>query len=343
MSLLWVEGFEGYGTVTSGPPLPLDILGRKYTVGSDDSNLRIGRLDNCCYDYSSINVATRTPVINNHATLIIGFAIKVYTDFNFTTYPFLKLWDGVDLGINLTLVAGGEIAVKRGNDTLATTSGAGLLFDVWYWIEFKVTINNTTGSYELRIGGVNILSDSGIDTQSGSNAYCDSVQFRGSPTAGSFRIDDWYVCNGDGSVNNDFLGNMRVSAIFPSEAGNSTQWTPSAGDNYDCVDENPANDDTDYVETDTVGYKDLYGYDSLGAISGIKGIQINTQCRETDASSFSLITPIRSGGTDYDDSAQAIGTTNYTAKMRVAELDPDTSAAWTYTGINNAEFGIKVG
>lgn len=341
MSLLWVEGFEGYGTSTGVAPQPTGILGRKYSVFYESSmDLEAGRIGGYSLELPGTQWL-QTLAINTNTTIIVGFAVK-FNALDSGGYSFLKLCDGEDVNITLETIITGELVLSRGSTVLGTTSGLGLMGGNWYWIELKVVIDNSIGSYVLRVGESTVLSDSGADTQAGTHSYCDCVKFTGNPIQSIF-FDDVYICNGAGSVNNDFLGNVRVSAIFPSEAGNSTQWTPSAGDNYGCVDENPANDDTDYVETDTVGYKDLYGYDSLSAITGIKGIQINTQCRETDASSFSLITPIRSGGTDYDDSAQAIGTTDYIAKRRIAELDPDTSAAWIYAGINNAEFGIKVG
>jgi hypothetical protein len=51
---------------------------------------------------------------------------------------------------------------------------------------------------------------------------------------------------------------------------------------------------------------------------------------------------IRSNSTDYDDSSQAIASTDYLFINRISEVDPNTSAAWTDTNLNSAEFGIKV-
>jgi len=342
MSLLWIEGFEGFGTSTGVAPQPAGVLGRKYQVNNESAmDIEDGRLGGYSLELLSYNQWFRTPVINNHVTIISGFAFHC-TLFESESYSFYRLYDGETLGMALRFTDGGEIIILRGSTVLETTSGLNLVAGNWYWCEFKVVVDDSTGSYELKIGGATVASASGVDTQIGSNAYYGSARFSGM-IGPVLRVDDWYVCNGAGSVNNDFLGNVRVSAIFPAGAGNSTQWTPSAGSNYQCVDENPGNDDTDYVETDTSSNKDLYDYDSLGSTDDIKGLQINTDCRETDATSFSIITPIRSGGADYDDSAQNIGSTDYVTRVRVAELDPDTSALWTYTGINNAEFGIKVG
>ena len=33
MALLWIDGFENYGTTIGSMPLPGGIIGKKYTVG----------------------------------------------------------------------------------------------------------------------------------------------------------------------------------------------------------------------------------------------------------------------------------------------------------------------
>ena len=338
MSLLWIDGFEGYGTTPGGTPSPSGVIGRRYVVNQESNmDVETGRISGYALQFTTTSCLCQTPALNTNATLIVGFAFKIN---EFDNNTLMQMMDGATLGMNLQLMSSGEIRVRRGVTDLDTTSGLGLSINTWYWLEFKVLVNSTTGSYELRIGGTNVLSDSGISTQAGSNAYYDIVQLKAAAAYPYF--DDFYICNGAGSSNNDFLGDCHVTAIFPDGAGNSTDWTPSAGDNYACVDENPVTDDTDYVESSTSTDKDLYSYGSCGSPTNIKGLQINTDCRQTDATSYDIITPIRSGSTDYDDSAQTIGTTDYVTKRRIEEEDPDTSAAWTASGINSAEFGIKV-
>lgn len=345
MSLLWIDGFDSYGTSTGSAPDPTDILGSKYiVVGESSLDIETGRITDYALEFPSTSTSIRTPTINTNTTLIVGFAIKIATSLDFGSYSFLKLYDNTDLNINLLITAAGEITVKRGSTTLDTTSGLNLLINKWYWIELKTVTDNSSGSYNLKVGEVSVLSDSSIDTQTGSNTYCDNVMFIGPATTPTFQIDDLYICNGAGSVNNDFLGNVTVETLRPSGAGTTTQFTPSAGSNYECVDEEVIDEDTTYVEDDTTDQKDTYAYDNVSAgLSDIKGIQINTICRETDASSFSLKTVIRSGGSDYDDAGQAIGTTDYVTKRLISETDPDTSSAWAEAGLNAAEFGIKVG
>ncbi len=340
MTLLWVDGFESYGTSNGSAPSPTGILARQYTVVDEDNmDIEEGRLGSghsLELGYSAIS-SIKTPILTTDDTLIVGFAwrpaVSIIADV-------VYLYDGGTEGMGITFNYG-RLSIMRGSTVLETTNFQ-INTNNWYWIEFKVKCNDSTGTYELRIGETVIASDTGVDTKAGSNNYHDIVKLIGGASNDIGRFDDFYVCDGAGAVNNDFLGNVKVTTLFPDGAGTTTDFTPSAGANFENVDEQLIDEDSTYNESSTSTHKDTYTYDNVGALTDIKGLQINTLCRETDVTSFSLKTPIRSNGTDYDDSAQVIGTTDYVFKRRLAELDPNTSAAWLAAAINAAEFGIKV-
>jgi len=344
MALLWIEGFEGVGTNVGGHPSPTGILARKYptVIYPDYMWLVAGRTGGYAIDLNGVWAELYTPNLTTDATMVVGFGYY-YT----ATYQgkIVALYDGATLGVNLQQASGGELAVYRGTTLLGTTSGLGLLMSTWYWIELKVVCNATTGSYELRVGGVSKLSASGVNTKAGSNNYHTRVGFLG-PASGAEWLDDIYILDGSSSVNNDFLGNRKVVALFPNgDVGGYQDFTCSAGsDHYALVDENPVNDDTDYVESGTTGNKDLWDYPSLtGTGTNIAGIQINTMVKETDAMSMTLNTLIKSGAAEDAGTGETIGSTSYRVLRRISETDPDTGVAWTVSGINAAQFGVKVG
>ena len=342
--LLWIEGFEGFGTSVGSPPSPTNVLARVYSTVISESTMDIeaGRLGGYCLKLDATSNAIRSPALTTNSTLVVGCAVKF--GYALTLCRFLSFLDGVTLGMNVRLTVAGELSVYRGTTLLATTVGLNLLLNAWYYIEFKVTCNATTGSYELRVGEVTVLSAAGVNTKAGSNDYHTTFVLERDAASTTY-LDDMYCLDSSGSVNNDFLGNSRVSAIYPNGDTASKAWDRSAGaDNYALVDEAIVNDDTDYVESGDVGDKDLYDY---GAVSGVttvvRGLQINTMCRETDVTPFNLITVAKAGTTESEDVGQAVGTTNYVSKRRIVELDPDTGVAWTVSGVNAAQFGIKVG
>ena len=344
MALLWIEGFEDMGTTISGHPLPTGILARKYPTVSYPDYMWIvaGRTGGYALDISAVWGELYTPNLTTDATMVVGFAYYYSATYQ---NKIVALYDGATLGVNLQQTYGGELAVYRGTTLLGTTSGLGLLMSTWYWIEMKVVCNATTGSYEVRVGGVNKLSASSVNTKAGSNNYHTKVGFIG-PQSGYEYLDDIYILDGSGSANNTFLGNRKVVALFPNgDVGGYTDFTCSTGGtHYALVDENPVNDDTDYVEDGTTGHKDLWDYPSLsGTGSTISGIQINTMARETDATNFTLNTLIKSSTTEDAGTGEVIGSTSYKVMRRISETDPATSAAWTVSGVNAAQFGVKVG
>jgi len=343
MALLWIEGFEGFGTTVGGVPSPAGIVARKYATVDSETLLDVeaGRFAGYGLELTSNGQRIRSVSLTTDATVVLGIAVK------FTLIPtaadFILLFDDTTQGMSLRITTGGELEVRSGVVQLGITSGLGLVSGVWYYIEFKVTCNATTGSYTLRVDGSTVLSDSGVDTKSGTHDYHNIFQlYCAVGTVPTF--DDLYFLDSTGSQNNDLLGNCRVEAVYPDADSGTVQWTPSTGtDHYALVDEAVCNDDTDYVEDGTTDDKDLYDYAALQYITGgIKGLQVNTQARITDATSFNLKTTCHSGTTDSDDAGQALAA-SYANHRRVIELDPDTAAAWTVSGVNAAQFGVKVG
>jgi len=342
--LLWIEGFEGMGVTDNAAPAPSGVMARKYAnvINGTSMYLMAGRTGGHSMEMRNSG-GFSTPALTTNATLVVGFGFY-FASIN--SVRIISLYDGATEGISLYLKTAGELAIYRGATLLAQTTGLGLNPTTWHWIELKVYCHATAGTYEVRVGGVNVLSASNVNTKAGSDAYYDNVVVPSQTAGTAFRYDDIYILDGSGTTNNDFLGNMKVVGIFPNgDVEGYTDFTPSGGsDHYALVDENPTNDDTDYVEASTTGYKDLWDY---GAVSGlgatIAGLQINTEVRETDANSFSLITLIKSSTTESENSAQAIGSTTYKTLRRISATDPATDAAWTASGINAAQFGVKVG
>jgi hypothetical protein len=343
MALLWLEGFEGFGTSINNRPQPIDIMATKYPVINRefaDLELRTGRLSGYAVACEGSGFF-QSPSLTTDDTVVLGFAFR--NPFS-NDYTAISLYSRAQRGMRVFVDGpAGELRVYRDSTLLGTTSGLGMVVGDWYYIEFKVTTHDSTGSFELHVDEVNVLSASGIDTQAGADAYHD--RFRCAGNGGDNpEWDDIYFLDSTGSSNNDFLGNVRVVAISPDgdDTANWTTSTPSAN-HYENVDENPCDEDTSYVEESTANLTDLYDYEAPISLGDIHGIQINTVCRETDATNFSLITPIESNGTQYDDSPQIVGTPDWLTVVRLEEEDPDTNVAWTEPGLNAAKFGVKIG
>jgi hypothetical protein len=340
MSLLLIDGFEGYGTSIGSAPSPSGIMGRRYNMYYEYTiDVGAGRIDGYCAEFHSSSniIATLT---NTDDTIIVGFAFRLGNNYSL---DILRFYESGTLGIRLHCDhTTGNLTILNKSVSLETTSGLGLAVGAWYWLEVKIVVG-VAGSYEVRCRGETVLQDSGIDTRATANDYLNQILIGNHQTTSRIICyDDLYVCNGAGAINNDFLGNVHVYALYPDGAGNSSDWTANTGNNYECVGEAVVDNDTTYVESNTSNDVDLYTYDDISSdVIGIKGIQINTDCRETSANSYSIKNTTRFDGTDYESAAQPVGSTNYVTLSDILETDP-TGNAWTDTTLNGTEFGYTV-
>jgi hypothetical protein len=248
--------------------------------------------------------------------------------------------------LSLITKASGAIALYRGSPsgTLLATSSAGQLIAAgWVYIEVSATIADSGGTCVVRVNGVEVINFTGGTKNAGTNSTIDAVQLAGYTLANTSNVlwDDFYLCDDTGSVNNTFLGDVRVQTLLPTGAGASTQFTPSVGSNWDNVNDAPYVSTT-YNSSATVGNRDTYAMsDLLSGTGTVFGVQDNLLALKSDAGTASIKAAIKSGGTVYYDSTVSLGTA-LGATEAVREVDPATSAAWTVTNVNALEFGAEV-
>jgi hypothetical protein len=347
MALLWVEGFDRFGTSTDYKPQPDYVVSRKYITSFEVERMLIktGKMGGYALSMWADAGGWLKPAygLTTNDTVVLGFAFRFGNGTAYNGY-IAQLFDGTTQGVSIRQASanGTELSVTPSTGTAyATTSTLGLQKDTWYYIELKVKCHATEGTFDLHVDGTSVLSGSGLNTKIGSHLYHDRFRLAGFYNAPIF--DDLYFLDSSGSVNNDFLGQMRVETIGVSADGDSTQFTPSSGDNYAAIDDAVADDDTSYVETPESNYKDLYAYNPLVGIStGIAGVVVNTVCKQSDAASFSLKTLCKSGATEDADAGQPIQSFTYLNKRRILETDPDTDGAWTPSSVANAQFGFQL-
>lgn len=278
-------------------------------------------------------------------TLIVGCSIKPSAAAAGGTPILIQALDGASEQWSVRSVVGTGLFTFTRNGTVLGTSVAAPSFGAESYLEVKCTIDDSAGVYEVRLNGIAIIGPtSSADTKNTANTTADRIVFGSYTQSGAVTcvIDDIYICDSSGATNNSFLGDVRVDAVLPAGAGANTGMTPSASTNVSCVDENPANDDTDYVSSSVVSTKDTYDFTNISHTpASIFGIQINMIARKDDAGTRSIAAVTRSGGADTDGATQALST-SYLNYREIRETDPNTSAAWTKTNLNAAEFGAKV-
>jgi len=340
MALLWIEGFEGFGTTTGAAPAPTDIIAQKYLNIVDESAMRInaGRHAGRCLSILVQGDWLTSPDLTTNGTIVIGFAVKWSAWPNTTKGEILRFMDGTSIAITVKLQVGtGKLLLYRGSTLLETSTNV-VDLDTWYFFELKMVVSNT-GSYECRMDGVVWLEDTGpVDTQEGSNAYYTGFRLEGSDgTTVSF--DDLYFLDGATGLSG-FQGEHRVVALNPN-GDDTITWDRSTGSfNYAVIDDGFEVDQADYVSTDTTPEQDLYDYEDLGvSITAVRGVQVMTEA-DIDTGTMDLASVVKSGTTESVGTPDSLTPGDVTL-VRLIEDDPDAAAPWTPTTLDAALFGIK--
>ncbi len=353
MALLWMDGFDMYGNTDDAAVSPIGVMRARYHQAQERVYTYTGRFDGFCIVSYWDNVAwVQTPALTIDDTLIVGFSMFCPDPHN--TGEIFQLRSANNNagetigGISLTLNADRSLTIKRESTTLGSTSAAVVPLDDWCYLELKIVCDNTTGIYELHIDGVNELSNTGVDTQSDSDAFYDVVRFNGAlasttPLKG-VRIDDLWVCDSTSGYVNNFLGaGIRIATISPEGDGDSTNWTPSAGGtNYNLVDEDVLVD-TDYVENAIVDNLDLYEYEALPALSSLKAVQVITEVKSTEPNEWVLKTVVKHNTTEDADAGQTVASSEWTGIRRLMVTNPLTTNTWEVSDVDNLQVGLKVG
>jgi hypothetical protein len=104
-------------------------------------------------------------------------------------------------------------------------------------------------------------------------------------------------------------------------------FTASAGDSFECVNEKPANDDTDYIYSDTNGHEtelDLADFDATNKTP--IGVNVFCHARQLAGEGQQLKVGVDSGGTD--DTGTKNLSTSWAQFVHFLEDNPADSLPW---------------
>jgi len=354
MALLYIDSFDHYATVDtkvsgiSWGKRYADTSSAPYVIGSANGRNGTNAIRFSDWNSSGARYDLRSVI----TTGIFGFAFR-FSAFPSAESPICSLAELVTPALHLTLSTNGsgDLIVRRGSTssgTILTTYAANFQINTYYYIEVKATIDDAAGIVIVKIDQNTVINLTSIDTRNGGNANFNRITLGnaavGSNGAVDFDVDDFYVCDTSGSLNNDFLGDCRVVAVLPDGNGFTNQWTPSAGSNYQAVDENPPDDNTTYVHPSALNDIDLYAFPSIGLSLAPLGVAVWAHCAGTIfAVDYTIRVISRPGSTNYySPSSDNIAPANpYIFRGDIFETNGDTGLVWTLGEIENAEFGVQ--
>jgi hypothetical protein len=354
MALLWCDGFEGYGDTDGVDLSPTGVLADKYrSVASEDrlTNRTTGRNGAALECSDTLNPTFfKTYHIATTDTVICGVAyyFQPKPDWNRATFwPLFRFENGggnhcasvstTDTGFYLRDAAGNFVSATRVN----------LEESKYNYVELKIYSHPTAGTMELRVNGCPVASISSVNTQAASGGAVTSVQIgyatdifhkRGS------RLDDFYVCDDSGSVNNDFLGDITVRTLFPN--GDDTTQFATTGNgsyatHYEQVNFPDALPASDWIQDGSTGNRDIFtlddSTDDFATVYGVMGFAYTRY--DSSANNYRIV--FDSNGTE-SESANIAASSAYRYDSYLLELDPDTSTAWTDSTVNALKIGVEV-
>ena len=145
-----------------------------------------------------------TQTFGNDTTIYVNFTWTYPGTLpnNTTAYFGIAPRDTTNTQVGIYMRGDGSIIVTNGafNGTILATWTGVFAGNVWNHYQFKIVINNTTGSVELRLNGATSDTQSltGVNTRNGSaNSYANNISIFGN--AANTYFDDFYVFNDQGA------------------------------------------------------------------------------------------------------------------------------------------------
>jgi len=337
---IFVDGIDHYSTAAQG--------GRKWDVFQLADIITSGGRNNSGY----VVMVTGSSMIRKHYAstnhVILQYGLRV--DYGSSNYGLCVLESPAGGSHSyLQLLFDGSIRYYRGGNTgtvLATTAGGTVSGGVWHYLEVEQTLSTgglSTGSCVVKLNGQTIINLSSVNNNLHATEYPTMCALTGG-ASGAHYVDDLVLVTGtEAAPFNTLFGDWAVRTLWVNGAGSSTQFTPLSGTNWSNVDETYPDDDTTYVESATVGQRDLYAMTDLPAsVVSVLGVQATPTIRKNDAGTRQFANVILRVATPLV-GATLTCTSAYAAGLQTMfRFDPITGIAPTPAQVNAYEAGYDV-
>lgn len=301
------------------------------------------------------------PVADQHTTMIVGGYWTVPTNGisgagadNCSYQNFYS----TDATIEIKWTTAQGIRVVKNGVTLGSSDSGVWAQGTGKFFETKVIAHPSAGQVIVKLNGSVVVNLTGLNTGSAPWSYLygnASAYISYGVAGGCTTVDDLYVLNGAGSDMNDFLGDVRIMALWQSGNGALSDWVGSDGnstDNYALVRwDHPGGS---YVQAATVGDTDAYDFQPIEELfpgsaptidpdtTQVLGVQVSGQAIKTDSVATKKVAVVArdTGGTVVEGPQTAIETTT-SYFSGIFPRQPD-GTPWTLEDLNSAEFGIRI-
>lgn len=347
MALIFMDGldvYDNFADITSSPNWSVS--------GTPTFSTTQGRFGGGCirtdsfFAYWSLGL----PLLTNK-DYYFSFSFLTHTLPAIGTCEFVKFVStGASNIMRLSLTPGGTILIgdRFGNLSSSSVSGA-MVSNTWCRVEIKLNLgtNSSSGVVEVKINGAVVCTATGLNLWDGGNAVASIALLNQAQTNDYCLYDDIVLNDTTGSSNTGYLGDVRIDAIRPNADQTQADWsiTGGSGPGYSAIADafGSSDGDTSYLSSSTVGNKSEFGVSSLsGSSASIMGVQVRSKTKRTDAGTRTYRNYLKSSSAVIN-GPTLTPQTNYSWDFGgVAEADPNTSAAWTDSGVNAVKLGLEL-
>lgn len=348
MTLLWMDGFDLYSAT------PETELDRHYTTGASQHSISFvgNRLTSGAYLIQDDNndILSKNLSVTSSNSYIVCCAARFDTS-GLNTIPWLELRNNAGANVALEVDINGTISgfsIRDANNsiihTIADVVDVGLT--TWHFIEVKATISGSSNdSLVIRVDNTEVVNLSSRDFTDG-DLFIDQVRFQGTSNRET-NLDDLIIMDGndDGTILNDFLGDVGIQTLSASSDSTPEQWGLTTGsDTFEMINDavpGKADDDTTVISSSTVGQESWVTHSPTSGTIDVLAVGTITTHKKSDAGARTFRARIRESSAEITGS-QISPATTFGETRDFFPVNPSTSASWTQAEVDVVETGVEV-
>jgi len=339
MGILFSDAFDSYG-VTADMLSYWGIIQSSAwafnaTAGRNGGGAMVGT--------AAAAIVSRIGVLNSNTVVGAGFWMK-FSAAPAAAYDFVNYVrsDGVVQGA-LRLNTSGQLVMRDVPFSSDRFTGATNVCDnQWHWVEHYLTMTNVSLSQKCYVDGITQWN-TGFNV--GSAGATLNYVYLSAQASRTVTIDDFIVFDASNGapIPSDIPLGPRLMTTIRGNGDVATGFTRSSGaSNFSMVNEVAADGDATYNEGTTSGDADLFDYANLGINPASINAVVAKMCVENpNPGTINVRQAVKSVSTTTQGST-IVASSLYNTFAQPFPVDPNTSAAWTVSGLDAAQFGYNI-
>ncbi len=342
MTIRIMDGFDLYANLTG--------VAQKWGVVGANSTLTTtgGRFGGGAVQFTgSVSTLRHTDTVNE-GFISAGFAFKGDNSVDVRAFGWtdtVSAAASADLNAGLEILTDGSLRAEGDGGITLGTSAVGLIVpNVWHYVELQVSrAVAPSGVFKVYVNGTLVLDVTG-DTQESTASGAFHIGAVGTADALHY-FDDVYISS-DASALPSVYGDVKIETLLPDGDTAQADWTPLSGTGFSNIDDalgTNGDGDTTYISDTTLNNKSEFDLGNLSETpTTIAAVSHSSRHSKTDSGTIEYTPYIDSAGTESAGTATAPADGAYGMVSDVYELDPNTAAAWTTSGVNALKSGVEI-